>query len=221
MHRLSIGIHGLHTRLLDMGELVELSLTRSVRALAERDHACAERVIRDEQRIDELEIEIDAMAIGLLALHQPVARDLRFITAALKINTDLERIGDLAVTIARRAVALIPEAEIDQISLDVQEMAGLAISMLSRSLTAFLERDLEMARAVLLADDAVDRFRDKTNTDLIEVMHREPSKVRTGIDLLFVSRNLERIADHATNIAEDVVYLVSGVDVRHQSQKVA
>ncbi len=218
MHRLSVGTHGLHTKLLVMGELVEVSLARSVRALAERDRALAEQVLRDEQRVDELEMTIDDMAIGLLALHQPVARDLRFITAALKINTDLERIGDLAVTIARRALALIPEDEIANVSEDVQTMAALAISMLSRSLTAFLNRDPEVARAVLRSDDDVDALRDKTNRELIDIMHREPDKVRTGVDLLFVTRNLERIADHATNIAEDVVFLVSGVDVRHQSK---
>jgi phosphate transport system protein len=158
------------------------------------------------------------MAIGLLALHQPVARDLRFITAVFKINTDLERIGDLAVTIARRALALIPEEDIGSVSRDVQVMAGLAISMLSRSLTAFLNRDIDLARAVLDSDDEVDFLRDKTNSELIEIMLREPEKVRTGVDLLFVTRNLERIADHATNIAEDVVFLVSGIDVRHKSK---
>ncbi len=160
MHRLSVGIHNLHTKLLVMGELVELSLTRSVRALSERNLHLAEQVLRDEQRIDDLEIEIDDIALLLLARHQPVARDLRFITAALKINTDLERIGDLAVTIARRAMALIAEAEIAEATRDVQQMAGLAISMLSRSLTAFLERDPEMARAILKADDEVDHLRD-------------------------------------------------------------
>ena len=218
MHRLSVGTHRLHTKLLVMGELVEVSLSRSVRALTERDRTLAEQVVQDEQKIDQLEIEIDDMAICLLALHQPVARDLRFITAALKINTDLERIGDLAVTIARRAMALIPEDEISVVSRDVQFMAALAISMLSRSLTAFLNRDSELAQAVLQSDDDVDLLRDKTNHELIEIMHREPEKVRTGVDLLFVTRNLERIADHATNIAEDVVFLVSGVDVRHQSK---
>ena len=218
MHRLSVGTHHLHTKLLEMGELVELSLTRSVRALAERDHTLAEQVLLDEQTIDGLEIEIDDMALGLLALHQPVARDLRFITAALKINTDLERIGDLAVTISRRALNLIAEEEIASISNDIQNMAGLAISMLSRSLTAFLHRDSLLAGEVLRSDDDVDYLRDKTNRELVEIMHRQPEKVRTGVDLLFVSRNLERIADHATNIAEDVVFLVSGVDVRHKSK---
>ncbi len=218
MHRLSVGTHRLHTKLLVMGELVEVSLTRSVRALAERDPGLAEQVLRDEQKIDDLEMEIDDMAIGLIALHQPVARDLRFITAVLKINTDLERIGDLAVTIARRAMALIPEEEVAIVSREVQLMAELAISMLSRSLTAFLNRDSELANAVLQSDDDVDLLRDKTNYELIELMLREPEKVRTGVDLLFVTRNLERIADHATNIAEDVVFLVSGVDVRHQGK---
>jgi phosphate transport system protein len=221
VHRLSIGIHQLHTKLLEMGELVELSLTRSVRALAERDHKLAEQVLNDERRINRLEIEIDDMTIGLLALHQPVARDLRFITASFKINTDLERIGDLAVTIARRAISLMTAPENTSVAGKLQTMAGLVISMLSRSLSAYLEGDPQVAREVLTADDAVDRLRDSTNADLIDIMHREPAKVAAGVDLLFVSRTLERIADHATNIAEDVVFLVSGEDVRHRGRKVA
>jgi phosphate transport system protein len=221
VHRLSIGIHQLHTKLLDMGELVELSLTRSVRALAERDHKLAEQVINDERLVNRLEMEIDDMAIGLLALHQPVARDLRFITASFKINTDLERIGDLSLTLARRAVSLLAAPENTIVGGKIQEMAGMVISMLSRSLAAFLNRDPELARDVLRADDAVDRLRDTTNTALIEIMHSEPEKVGACVDLLFVSRTLERIADHATNIAEDVVFLVSGEDVRHRGRKVA
>jgi phosphate transport system protein len=221
VHRLSIGIHQLHTKLLEMGELVELSLTRSVRALSERDHKIAEQVLNDERRINRLEIEIDDMTIGLLALHQPVARDLRFITASFKINTDLERIGDLAVTIARRAISLMTVPEDTCVAGTLQTMAGLVISMLSRSLSSYLEGDAQLAREVLAADDAVDRLRDTTNSELIDIMQSEPARVAASVDLLFVSRTLERIADHATNIAEDVVFLVSGEDVRHRGRKVA
>jgi phosphate transport system protein len=218
MHRLSIGTHELHTRLLVMGEMVEVSLTRSIESLVTRDQSLAERVLRDELRINALEMEIDDLAIKLIALHQPVACDLRFITAALKINTDLERIGDLAVTIARRGLSLMSEPEISSVSQDVQVMSAQTISMLSRSLTALLYRDVEVAREVLKADDEVDFLRDKTNRVLVSVMEDDPTKIATGIDLIFITRSLERIADHATNIAEDVLFLMKGIDVRHHAE---
>jgi phosphate transport system protein len=221
MHRLSLGTHALHLKLLEMGEMVELSLSRAVEALTKRDWQLCERVIADEQRIDSLELEIDDMATRLLALHQPVARDLRLITATLKINSDLERIGDLATNVARRCISLMAAPEIASVVSDLRKMAGLTISMLSRSLSAFLNADADIAREVLEADDEVDFLRDKINGDLLAVMQTEPSKISTGIDLLLVSRSLERIADHATNIAEDVVYLVRGIDVRHRRSNVA
>lgn len=221
MHRLSLGTHALHLKLLEMGEMVELSLSRAVEALTKRDWQLCERVIADEQRIDNLELEIDDMATRLLALHQPVARDLRLITATLKINSDLERIGDLAANVARRCISLISAPEIASVVSDLRQMSALTISMLSRSLSAFLNADAEIAREVLDADDEVDCLRDKINGDLLAVMQSEPSKISTGIDLLLVSRSLERIADHSTNIAEDVVYLVRGIDVRHRRSNVA
>ncbi len=221
MHRLSLGTHALHLKLLEMGEMVELSLSRAVEALTKRDWQLCERVIADEQRIDNLELEIDDMATRLLALHQPVARDLRLITATLKINSDLERIGDLATNVARRCISLIAAPEIVTVVADLRQMSALTISMLSRSLGAFLNADADDARAVLDADDEVDSLRDKINQDLLAIMQSEPSKITTGIDLLMVSRSLERIADHATNIAEDVVYLVRGIDVRHRRSNVA
>lgn len=221
MHRLSLGTHALHLKLLEMGEMVELSLSRAVEALMKRDWQLCERVIADEQRIDNLELEIDDMATRLLALHQPVARDLRLITATLKINSDLERIGDLATNVARRGISLIAAPEIAPVVSDLRHMSALTISMLSRSLSAFLNADADLAREVLDADDEVDSLRDKINGDLLAVMQNEPGKISTGIDLLLVSRSLERIADHATNIAEDVVYLVRGIDVRHRRSNVA
>jgi phosphate transport system protein len=167
-----------------------------------------------------MEIEVDDHATRLLALHQPVACDLRYLTAALKINTDLERIGDLATTIARRSLSLLESPPVKPL-VDIPLMGQLVQAMLAQSLRAFVDRDEELARQVLAADDAVDALRDSVTRDLVDLMKHEPDTVETSVDLIFIARSLERIADHATNIAEDVLFLVRGVDVRHSSSRVA
>ena len=220
MRRLSLGIDQLHTHLLAMSGLVERNIYRSVASLENRDEALARQVLADEALVNAMEIEVDAQATELLALHQPVACDLRYLTAVLKINTDLERIGDLAATIARRSLSLFHAPPVKPLA-DLPLMAQLVRSMLAKSLRALIDRDEELAHQVLLADDAVDALRDTVTGDLMELMKREPGTIERGLDLIFIVRSLERIADHATNIAEDVLFLVRGIDVRHGGQRVA
>ncbi len=200
-----------------MSGLVESAITRSVAALTQQDRNIAQEVLKNEARINQMEIEIDDAATRLLALDQPVASDLRFLTAAIKINSDLERMGDAAVNIAERALDLmqLPPAKP---AVDIPRMASLAQSMVRRSLDAFVKKDANLARNVLLADDAVDNQRDAIYHELVNFMQREPAAVPQGVHLIFVARNLERIADHSTNIAEDVLYLVQGIDVRHHAE---
>jgi phosphate transport system protein len=204
-------------KLLEMAGLVEAGIHRSVLALVERDQSHAEAVLRNEARINQMEIEIDDLAVRLLALYQPMARDLRFLTAGIKINSDLERMGDLAVNIVERALSLMHEPPVKPL-IDIPELARLAEGMVHRSLDAFVKRDPGLARDVLLSDDAVDDLRDSIYGELKAFMQRDPSTISRALDLIFVARSLERIADHATNIAEDVLFLVQGVDVRHHAE---
>jgi phosphate transport system protein len=219
VRQLSIELEEVNQKLLEMGGLVESAIRRSVRALVEQDRSLAEEVIRDEPQINRIEIEIDGLVTRLLALRQPVARDLRLLTAALKINTDLERIGDLAVHVAERSLSLMHHPLVKPMT-DIPKMATQVQSMLLKCLDAFVQGDAELAHSVLLADDEVDGLRDAVYSELLQIMQRDPSLLTAAIDLLFVARNLERIGDHATNIAEDVVFLVRGVDVRHHTDQV-
>jgi phosphate transport system protein len=207
----------LQKSLLEMAGLVEQAIHKSVLSLVERDENEAQDVLRNEARINQMEIEIDDFAVGLLALYQPMARDLRFLTAAIKINGDLERMGDLAVNTVERALSLMHQPEVKPL-IDIPQMAKLVESMVRRSLDAFVKRDSELARTVLLSDDAVDDLRDGIYQELIGFMQRNPATISRALDLIFIARNLERIADHATNIAEDVLFLVQGVDVRHHAE---
>jgi phosphate transport system protein len=199
-----------------MGARVESSIHCSVQALVERDERMARRVMDDESTINKMELDIDARATRLLALNQPVAGDLRLLIMALKINTDLERMGDLAVNIAERTLSLIRLPEVKPL-IDTPRMAALVEDMLHWSLDAFVKRDAELAAKVLPTDDEVDDLRDRIYTELTDLMQRSPAVVNGAVHLMFVARNLERIADHATNIAEDVIFLVNGVDVRHHA----
>jgi phosphate transport system protein len=208
----------LKAKLLEMGALVESAVYRSVQGVVEKDEELAQQVIRNEARINDLEIQIDDMAIGLLVLQQPVAADLRLITVAIKINNDLERMGDLAVNIAQRALDLIREAVI-QPMVDIPHIAGLVQSMVRKSLDAFVNRDPELARSVLAGDDAVDNLRTASYHELVSYMEKDRGNIPQALNLWSVIRNLERIADHSTNIAEDVLFLVKGVDVRHRNEQ--
>lgn len=207
----------LQKKLLEMGALVESSVHESVLALQQRRAQHAEIVWGNEKRINRLEIEIDNLATRLFALQQPIAGDLRFVTAAIKINTDLERMGDLAVNVAQRAAALIEKPAV-RTFVDIPRMAMLTEEMVRKCLDAFVRRDPDLAREVLLSDDEVDRLRTSVHRELIEFMREDPTVIAEAVDLILISRHLERIADHATNIAEDTLFLVKGVDVRHHAE---
>jgi len=200
-----------------MSSLVEAGIQRSIGAVINKDRSAAEEVFRGEARINEIEIEIDEFATNLLALQQPMAADLRLIVAALKINTDLERMGDLAVNVAQRAQSLMNEPVIKPM-IDIPHIAALVQSMVRKALDAFVTRDPDLARSVLASDDAVDSLRTACYHELVSFMEKDPQNIRPALDLLAVTRNLERIADHSTNIAEDVLFLVKGVDVRHHAE---
>jgi phosphate transport system protein len=210
-------LEDLKGRLLEMGGLVESAVYRSVLAVVEKDGEQAQQVLKNEARVNQMEIEIDELATRLLALQQPMATDLRFLTAAIKINNDLERMGDLAVNIVERSLALMHEPVIMPL-IDIPRMAKLAESMVKKSLDSFVRGDAELARNVLLSDDAVDDLRDTIYEELLRFMQKDPANVRPGVNFMFVARSLERLADHATNIAEDVLFLVHGVEVRHHAE---
>jgi len=209
----SVELEELNNLLLRMGSQVESSIRRSVQSLVDRDKDLAKAVMRDEPIINQMQVEVDAKTTRVLALNQPVARDLRFLTATLKINTDLERMGDLAVNIAERAISLLNLPPVKPLE-DIPKMAGLVQNMVLKSLEAFVKVDAELAQSICPADDEVDALRDKVYAELVEFMQREPATVPAAVDLIFVARNLERIADHTTNIAEDVIFLAKGVDFR-------
>jgi len=204
-------------KLLEMSALVEADVQRSVSAVAQKDRSAADQVFRDEARINALEMEIDEFAINLLATQQPLAADLRLIVAALKINTDLERMGDLSVSIAQRAISLLSEPMIKPM-VDIRHMSSLVESMVRKSLDAFVANDADMARSVLASDDAVDSLRTASYHELVSFMEKDPRNITQALDLIGITRSLERIADHSTNIAEDVLFLVKGIDVRHHAE---
>jgi len=207
----------LKTKLLEMGALVESAIQRSISAVTQKDRGAAEQVFMNEARINAIEIEIDDFAISLLALQQPMAADLRLIVAALKINTDLERMGDLYVNIAQRALSLM-EGPVIKPMIDIPHIAGLVQSMVRKALDAFVHRDADLARSVLSSDDAVDNMRTACYHELVSFMEQDTHHVQQALALLSITRNLERIADHSTNIAEDVLFLVKGIDVRHHAE---
>ena len=208
----------LKAKLLEMSALVESAIYRSVQGVVEKNEELALQVIKNEARINELEMAIDEMAISMLALQAPLAADLRLITAAIKINNDLERMGDLAVSMAEAALALVKEPVIRPL-IDIPHIAGLAQGMVRKALDAFVSRDAELARSVLASDDAVDNLRTASFHELVSFMTSNPNQIPQALRLLAVVRNLERIADHATNIAEDVLFLVKGIDVRHHNEQ--
>jgi len=204
-------------KLLEMSAQVESAVQRSVSAVTQKDRSAAEQVFRDEARINELQIEIDDFAINLLATQNPVAADLRLVVAALKINTDLERMGDLSVHIAQRALSLLTEPVIKPM-VDIRHMSALVESMVRKSMDAFVSNDADMARSVLASDDAVDSLRTASYHELVSFMEKEPRNIPQALDLIGITRSLERIADHSTNIAEGVLFLVKGIDVRHHAE---
>ena len=206
----------LKSRLLAMSALVESAVYHSVTAVVRTDRELAAEVLRNEARVNRMQIEIDEQAVSLLALHQPMACDLRLITAAIKINIDLERMGELAVNIAERALSLMDEPVVPHL-IDIPHLAALAQNMVRASLDAFITKDVALAQSVLSSDDAVDALRSAFFHELISFMQGEPNNIPQAMNLLSIVRNLERVADHATNIAEDVLFYVKGIDVRHHA----
>ncbi len=212
--RFQQGLDELRERLLRMGGLAEQAVDRACQAYTERDLTRCHMVLENETLINVAEREIDELAFDLLALQQPMAIDLRFILAVTKINADLERVGDQAVNIAERVMDMVelPSAELP---VDIPRMATASSAMVRRALEAFVEGKAELAQAVLEMDNVVDRMRDEAFIELTRVMNQNPQVTRQALDALLVARNLERVADHATNIAEDVIFWVRGADVRH------
>jgi phosphate transport system protein len=208
----------LKRRLLNMGALVEERVSQAVVALFERRPEAAEEIIAGDEPVNELQIEIDDRCLKLLALQQPMATDLRLITSAMKINADLERIGDQAVNIAENARRILSQPPLKPL-IDIPRMAELAQRMTHDSLDAFVRKDASLARSVLARDDEVDQLKDQVFRVLLTYMMADPGTIERALPLILVSRNIERIADHATNIAEDVIFLVEAKDVRHHHEE--
>jgi len=204
----------LRARLLRMGGLAEQAVDRACQAYIERDLKRCHMVLEGETQINLVEREIDEMAFDLLAMQQPMAVDLRFILAVTKINSDLERVGDQAVNIAERVMDMVELPKAD-LPLDIPRMAAAVSAMVRRSLESFIEGKAELAQAVLEMDNVVDRMKDDAFITLVKTMNENPGVTRLALDALLIARNLERVADHATNIAEDVIFWVRGADVRH------
>jgi phosphate transport system protein len=199
---------------LEIGTLVEESLTRAIVSLTSRNRALAEEVIEGDHEIDRREVLIEEECLKILALHQPVAKDLRFVVAILKLNNDLERVGDLAVNIAQRTLTLASAAPLP-IPEDLVEMAQKARNMLIGSFDALIESDPKRAREVCMADDEVDMMHRDLFQRFQDEIRKSPQQVEEYVQLLSITRYLERVADQATNIAEDVIYMVEGHVVRH------
>jgi phosphate transport system protein len=206
----------LKIRLLAMGGLAEEQVRLAVKGLVDRDADVIERVLTGDQPLNALHIEIDSRCFTLLALYQPMAADLRAIVAAVKINTDLERVGDLAVNIATAAREYAKHPPVKKL-IDIPRMAGIAQTMLRDSLDAFVRRDVGLARRVLNEDDTLDALKTQIFRELLIFMLEDPDTIEPALDLILISRHLERIGDHATNIAEDVIFIVSAKDVRHHA----
>jgi len=207
-------LRSLNEKLLLIGHKAETSIADATRALIERKPSLAQRVIDEDDQLDQLELEIDDICLEILALEQPVASDLRFITTAMKIVGDIERIGDNGVNIARRALEILHEPELKPI-IDVPVAAAAAQRILKESLDAFVHGDAELAKRVIEGDRYIDDVCEQMLRELLTYMFEDPSTITRALRLIFVARNLERVGDHAANIAEMVIFLVEGHDIRH------
>ncbi|MDX1386087.1 MAG: phosphate signaling complex protein PhoU [bacterium] len=207
-------LHDLKDKILKMGALVETMIARSITSLVERDSNLAREVIHQDKEVDALEMEIDDACLRILALHQPAAVDLRFVAVGMKISTDLERMGDLAVNICEE-VLVLNQWEPLKPYIDLPEMAKKSQAMVKGALQAFIDRDAARAKGVCESDDEVDNLEVKIKEDLTQIMQEKQDAVPRGIRLMMIARQLERIGDHATNVAEEVNFLVEGEDIRH------
>jgi phosphate transport system protein len=209
----------LKTRLLEMGGLAEDRVRSAVESLVERNIPLVDRVLGGDVPINQLHIEIDSRCFKLLALHQPMAVDLRSIVSAVKINTDLERVGDLAINIAEAVRRYMRHPPVKEL-IDIPRMADIAQSMLRDALDAYVRRDIVLAQNVLSEDDELDALKTQVFRELLTYMLQDPTTIEPALDLILISRHLERIGDHATNVAEDVIFMVSARDVRHHAGEV-
>lgn len=209
----------LHKEILKMGALAEEAIFKSVEALKNRDKGQAQEVINADSRIDELELVIDERCIDLIARYQPLASDLRFITTGMKLNAELERIADLAVDISQRVLELADKPLLKPL-IDIPKLSEIAQKMVHDSIESFVKRDADLARKVVLSDPEADKLRNLVQEELInDYMARDPQAATRGVPLLLIARHLERICDHATNIAEDIIYMVQAKVVKHHPEK--
>lgn len=208
----------LKDKLLLMAARTEALINQAVEALKKKDTALAQDILRLDKEIDAMEVEIEEQAIALIALHQPAAGDLRFLIGAIKINNDLERIGDHGVNIAESAIRLAGQPDLKPL-IDIPRMAVIAIEMLKDSLDSFVSGDHERARAVCIRDDQVDDLKDQIFRELLTYMMEKPDTITRAMDLILISRNLERIADLSTNISEETIYIAEAKVIKHRCEQ--
>lgn len=208
-------LHALKNKVVAMGNTAQAMVRDSMKALVERDEKCVKSVLANEDKLDQFQVDIDNEAVRLLAIQSPVAHDLRLLLMVARITTELERIGDLCVNMCENVKMLLSDPPLKPL-IDLPKMAEVAEAMLRESLQAFLESSPERALPVIKRDDEVDALNDQIFRELLTYMLSDPKNITRSISLIFMARNLERIADHATNVAEEVVYLVKGEDIRHQ-----
>jgi phosphate transport system protein len=209
----------LHKDMLKMGVMVQEAIYKSIEALKNRDKAQAQEVINSDDKIDEIELTIDEKCIDLIARHQPMAGDLRFLATSMKINADLERIADLAVDIAQRVLELVDKPLLKPL-IDIPKLSTIAQGMIKDAIDSFVKKDVELAKKVVLFDPEADKLRNLVQDELInDYMLKDSKTADRAVPLLLIARHLERICDHATNIAEDVIYMVEGKVVKHHPEK--
>ncbi len=209
----------LHKDMLKMAVMVEEAIYKSIEALKNRDKAQAQEVITDDDKIDQIELTIDEKCIDLIARHQPMAGDLRFLTTSMKINADLERIADLSVDIAQRVLELVDKPILKPL-IDIPRLSTIAQNMIRDAIDSFVKKDVGLAKKVVLSDSEADKLRNAVQSELInDYMAVDPKTADRAVALLLIARHLERICDHITNIAEDVIYMVEGKVVRHHPEE--
>lgn len=208
----------LKEKLLYMGTIVEKMIELAIRGLIERNKELSQEVFKHEKEINMLHIDVDELCIKLIALHQPTAVDLRLITAAMKINSELERMGDQSVNISENTEIYLNHPQVKPL-IDTPRMAEIATQMVRDSLTSFIKEDVALARCVLERDDEVDGLKDQIFRELLTYMMSDPKTIQPALALILICRNIERIADHATNISEDVIFMVLGKDIRHHIEE--
>ncbi len=211
-------LRGLQEKLLSMGNLAEKMITQVIEGLTKRDPTLFNKINEWETEMNFLHIEIDDYCLKLLALRQPTAADLRFITAGMKINSELERVGDQAVNVSQNSVEYLKEPPLKPL-ISIPQMAEITIKMLNDGLDSFVRRDPKLAKSVLERDDQVDNLKDHLFRELLTFMLSDPATIKRALTLILIARNLERIGDHATNIGEDVIFMVIGKDVRHHAEE--